>query len=690
MRPYSLLEGGTGVSMSIQYANERRSRVRWPYGVIALGALALANEACAQSAKAAVADADTVIVTGHLEETLPSELSRYGNRLTEVTPRQLEAGGFVDVSSALVMAVPGLYLAPRSGPFDYFDASLQGSRGSEILYLVDGVRISNRLYNSTPPLDTVPAYMLDRIEVLEGGQGLFYGTQAIAGVVNFVTRPFSDDPRGQLAIGGDTNNSWSASGWGSGSFRGNKLVAYASHDQSTGFQPFPTADYQPSSTDRHRGYRLDTFGLKYAYDLSPTLRFSSSYQHTEGFVDFARAVDAASAINQRNEEIATAKVDWMASEAFQVFLKGYWHDWESHYNQIDNDPVAGPTLVDDHEFWGFHDYGANAVAKISPHKGVETYLGYDFQTYGGRDDVLIIAQRNEHTHAVFAQLRLTPDLISRTHFAAGVRYNAPSDGVSATVWNVSGQFDLTNDLFVRASGGTSFRLPDAESLYANDPINNQEVGNPNLRPERSESVNGSLGGRVPLMDGVVNWELIGFLRDTKDLIDGSGATPDPNVSTFINVPGKVRVRGVEAAVDASLTPALSVKASYTHARAKADGSSQQFKAIPEDQAQGALDYHPTQYPFGGSVLINWVGSVFDIVSNGVGWVDHGHYVVVDLDAYVDFGPGRHHRLSARLENAFDQDYSTAVRSTIGDTGAPFVYHYRGTPRTFHVKYAYSF
>ena len=677
--------------MSMQFANESRSRVRWAYGVVALGALALANEAQAQPVKPAVADSESVVVTGRLEETLPSELSRYGNRLTEVTPRQLQAGGFVDVSSALVMAVPGLYLAPRSGPFDYFDASLQGSRSGEILYLVDGVRISNRLYNTTPPLDTVPAHMVDRIEVLEGGQGLFYGTQAIAGVINIVTKPFSDDLRGQLAIGGDTNNSWTASAWGSGSFRGNKLVAYASHDQSTGFQPFPDADYQPSGTDRHRGYRLDTFGLKYAYDLSPTLRFSSSYQHTEGFVDFARPVGVASAINQRNEEIATAKVDWTASDAFQVFLKGYWHDWESHFNEVDNDPVAGPTLVDDHEFWGFHDYGANAVAKISPRKGVETYLGYDFQSYGGRDDVLLIAQKNEHTHAVFAQLRLTPDLIARTHFAAGVRYNAPSDGESATVWNVSGQFDLTDDLFVRASGGTSFRLPDAESLYAIDPINNGEVGNPNLRPERSESVNGSVGGRLPLMDGAINWELIGFLRDTKDLIDLSGATPDPNVSTFINLPGKVRVRGVEAVVDAAITPDLSVKASYTHARARADGSSQQLTAIPEDQAQGVLDYHPTQTPFGGSVLVNWVGSVFDNVPSGIGRVDHGHYVVVDLNAYVEFGPGRHHRLSARLENAFDESYATAVRRAFDDVnGAPYAFHYRGTPRTLHLKYAYSF
>ncbi len=259
------------------------------------------------------------------------------------------------------------------------------------------------------------------------------------------------------------------------------------------------------------------------------------------------------------------------------------------------------------------------------------------------------------------------------------------------MWNVSGQLDVTDDLFVRATGGTSFRLPDAESLYAIDPINNGEVGNPNLKPERSESINGSIGGKAPLMDGAVNWELIGFLRDTKDLIDLSGATPDPNVSTFINLPGKVRVRGVEAVVNAAVTPEFSIRASYTHSRSKADGAPLQLTGIPEDQAQASLDYHPMHSPFGGSVLANWVGSVFDNVTSGIGRIDHGHYIVLDLNAYVDFGPGRHHRLSARLENAFDENYSTAVRRAFDDVnGNPYAFHYRGTPRTFHLKYAYSF
>ena len=130
-------------------------------------------------------DADEVVVTGErLEETIPQELERFGNRLEIVGNDDIELGGFNDLSQTLQMQVPAFYVAPKNGPFDYIQCSLQGSRCEDVLFLVDGVRIANRLYNTTSSLDTFPAHSVERVEVLYGGQGIFYGTQSVAGVVN--------------------------------------------------------------------------------------------------------------------------------------------------------------------------------------------------------------------------------------------------------------------------------------------------------------------------------------------------------------------------------------------------------------------------------------------------------------------------------------------------------------------------
>src|SRR5690606_20326232 len=128
----------------------------------------------------AASDIEEITITStRLEETIPLDLSRYGNQVEVITAEDITKRGFIDVTQTLQMLVPGLHIRPKNGPFDYFDASLQGSRNQDILWLIDGVRITNRLYNGTSPLDTVPAHMIERIEVLKGGQGIYYGTQSV-------------------------------------------------------------------------------------------------------------------------------------------------------------------------------------------------------------------------------------------------------------------------------------------------------------------------------------------------------------------------------------------------------------------------------------------------------------------------------------------------------------------------------
>ena len=117
-----------------------------------------------------------------LRENLATDLEEYGSRVEVVTAEQIQNGGFADASQALQMLVPGLTILPKNGAFDYVNASLLGGRKQDVIWLVDGVRISNRLYTTTTPLDTIPANMIERIEVIKGGQSLFYGTSAISGL----------------------------------------------------------------------------------------------------------------------------------------------------------------------------------------------------------------------------------------------------------------------------------------------------------------------------------------------------------------------------------------------------------------------------------------------------------------------------------------------------------------------------
>jgi vitamin B12 transporter len=552
---------------------------------------------------------------------------------------------------------------------------------------LDGVRINNRLYGGTTPLDTLPSSMVERIEVLEGPQALFYGTESIAGAVNVITKDFSDAPSGAFTVGGDTNESWHVDGFFSDAVRNDHFVVYGSRDVSQGFQPFPTADYQPSATDRKRAYNVLTVGAKDYYDFTNDLRLTVSEQHTKGRLDFARPQLVAKAYNDRDEDIATAKLDYTPSDTLQLFLKGYYHSWRSHYTEFDNSLTTPGTLniIENNGPWGYTDAGASTLVKYQPIAPLNAYLGYDFQTYSGSDAILVITQHSESVNAVFGELATTQAFLPNVTLAAGFRYNAPSFGQSATVWNVSGRWNFTPDFFMKAMVGTAFRLPTAEELFANDP--NDERGDPSLRPETSENANISIGGRVFGTDKI-HWEAIGFFRNVTNLIDFQSFDTTTNQAVFGNVPGTVRVRGGEFILEGAATSALSGSLSYTYSSAT-EGNGQQISEIPLSLAKASIDYHPADKPFGLSASFNYVG---DVYNNPAGpFVQYGDYLVVNASGRVFLDASRHHRIDLGINNLLDKRYASSLTEGVSDTtGNAYTVPNLGQPRTFIARYTYNF
>jgi vitamin B12 transporter len=667
-------------------------------GLLAVaGSPALAQASSAQSASAqssspggpSAHDLDTVVVVGHnLEETLPQELARYGHAVETITAERIEAAGYIDVSSALQYEVPGLYVSPGSGAYDYVDVSLQGSRTGDVLWLIDGVRINNRIFNSTSP-DTLPASAVERIEVLKGGESLFYGTQAVAGAINIVTRAYTDTPGGQVGLGYDSNDGTRIHVSGHGQVGRHRFLGYASRDAGDGYRQFD--HYEPSATDRDRSYTVSNVGLKYGNDLTDKLKLDLFYHHTEALLDNNAPSRTRRSYNDRDEDVASLRLAYAASSRVQYFLKAYLHDWDTTYANIQNRPLTGEELViyPPGTYWGFRDYGVNGLARIAPGGRFEYHVGYDYQNYRARDDVFPIAGDTETVNAVFGHVRSAPGAFGRLATAAGVRYNRGSGGKDATVWNLSGRFDVSPALYIEGLASTAFLLPSAEQLYYVGYPPDDYVGNPLLQPEESVNLNLSLGGRVGTGAQAWGWKLTGFARDIDHLIDIGYDDPDYPNGRYGNVAGKVTVRGAEAAVVAPLGQDLRLEGSYTWTRSRDEGSDLQRQRTPVRFAKAKLEYAPDA-PFGASVAVHWTGDVYQTVA-GYGRRNYGGQAVTDLAAHAWLDAARRHRINLRLENAFDRDYATRLSRTNLDSGTGFALVRRlGVPRTLHVNYSYTF
>jgi vitamin B12 transporter len=306
--------------------------------------------------------------------------------------------------------------------------------------------------------------------------------------------------------------------------------------------------------------------------------------------------------------------------------------------------------------------------------------GYDFQKYNGMDDVFLIAPTSEHVHAPFAQVKFDSGLVS---LSAGVRHNAPSDGQSKTVWNVTGRAGGDEGLYARGQVGTSFRLPDAYELYVIDPC--CETGNPNLVGEESFNIEGGLGFQRRNFSA----ELIGFHRKVENLIGITYDLPAYPDGFLINTPDAVKVWGGEAIVNAEFNDVIGVTVDYTHTKAQRVGVDEQLVNIPKDLLKVILRAQSTNGRFGGAVSVNYVGNIYSNVAS-VGRLEHGNYAVVDVSVYAHLDREQRHRIGLRLENALDADYDTRLTRVREDvTNASYAAGFRGTPMTLHATYSVS-
>lgn len=678
--------------MSVEPSNKLKTAIMLAMGLSFVSGV-LPNQAV-------TAEIEEIVITGaRIEESIPQDLSRYGSRVEVITAEEIAQNGFIDVMQTIQMMVPGLHIRPKNGQFDYFDASLQGSRTQEILWLIDGVRITNRLYNGTSPLDTVPAHMIERIEVLKGGQGIFYGTQSVGGVVNVITKSFQNEYDGAVGVGLNSNSGYNLNGYLRGGNDAHQFVAYASKDEADGYQPYRDADIQTSAVDRERGYDVNMVGLKYGWNINNDSRLSIQYQYTENELDFLRPFLNVSTVNEREEDIITLKYDLQVNDNIGLFVKAYQHNWDTNYTRIYNSLDANGNvtgalnIINNGSYWGYEDYGLNAMAKLNFGGGFEYVVGLDHQNFSGADDVWRIGDQEEEVNAVFAQIRTTEDLFANSMLALGIRSNDASNSDVSNVWNISGKHNVTDNLYLNANIGTSFRLPDAEALFLNEyyDVDNDgipdggyfAIGNPNLKPEKSRNINIGLGGN---MNGL-SYEVIAFRRTITDYIDSYVPLTIGGVvgESFINSNDEVKVKGYELITAYAFNNSLGMRFSYNNTESELNNNGTQLRGIPEDEIKLGFNYDHQSTPFGAALNLNHVGDF-----NARQGVSRGNYTVIDLSGYYNFGNEQQHQFVARIENLTDKVYATRVDSAVFDTGGSYIYDNLGMERTLHLSYSYNF
>lgn len=454
---------------------------------------------------------DTAVVTGSYEP-VPLEES---NRSIDVF--DLTAGArLLSCSVADFLRLdPALDVQARTPDLIQADLSIQGGNFGSVLVLLNGMRINDPQtghFNLDIP---VPLDAIGRIEVLKGSGSAIYGSDAVDGVVNVITRsPESTDFRLRTAVGNFGTNQQS----GALTLVESSVTEQLSfsRDFSTGFMP--DRDYRNLSlaSITHWRTRLGATDLLLAGDDRPygADQFYAAYPSWERTRSWYASV--------RQELGENTEVDFSFRRHTDLFV-------------LFRDNPAAYTNRHIDKSW---DAAVRRHNRVSPN----ITLSYGMEGYHDSIDSNNLGDRNRSRGAGYAAIdiralrRFSITLGAREEVFTGLTHEfSPTAAVG--YW-------LSQHFKLRASASHAYRLPSYTELYYNDP---QNIGNVNLRPEQAWNYDAGLDWNA---SSRLRGEIEVFNRRERDGIDYVRASPADlwQAANFDNL----NFTGVEASVVATL------------------------------------------------------------------------------------------------------------------------------------------
>lgn len=234
----------------------------------------------------------------------------------------------------------------------------------------------------------------------------------------------------------------------------------------------------------------------------------------------------------------------------------------------------------------------------------------------------------------------------RLNAGLAIRHDQNKRFRNATTWRLTTRYDLTPETRLRAAAGTGIKAPSNFELFGFNP--NTFVGNPNLKAERSESV--ELGLDQSLLDGALVVGLTGF---NSRLTDEIYTVFSPTwVSSPANRTTRSTQKGAELTVAARLSPQWALDLAYTQLKAR-ENRVREIRR-PNQTGSATLSWRASDDRAGAYLNARYNGSMTDTDFAAGRTVTLKAYTLVNLGG--DVAVGEHLSLYGRMENATDERY----------------------------------
>lgn len=650
--------------------SERFFAVVLTFAVMVLGT---SQHAPAQEAESGAESLYPEVVVSASRVPLPAREA--GSAVSVIDEEALEERQ-VRIVSDVLRDVPGVAVN-RSGTVGALtQVRIRGAEGNHTLVLIDGIEVNNPAGDSEFQFQNLLNAGLARIEVLRGPQSALWGSDAIGGVINVVTkqprRGWEFTARGE---GGsfDTTDGLGHLGYGGERF----YVSGTINRYDTG--GISIADEDAGNTEED-AYENLTGRVKAGLSLAPNFELEFVGMRVDSELDNDDSAPVVNIVDgdttsETDQRYALGKATWTT----------FGGAWEHIFRAARAD--------DETEF--FDGTGANTFSSHGSKEKLDYQTNILFETpsFAQAKHTLTFAAEREvdeqFTDSAFSgpltvsienygyvgEYRLA--LWDRLFLSAALRFDDNDELFDdAVTWRGTATYDAKPwGLRFHGSVGSGVKNPTLFQLFGSTP---GFAGNPNLTPEKAVGLD--LGIEKTFLGGRMKLDATVFANWIEDLITGSG-------NTAVNLDGTSRTRGLELTLAAEPREDLRLDASYTYLHAE-DSEGKQLIRRPRHIAAANTRYRFEIWnrPATLNLGVRYNGPQTDTVFTSFFPVETE---TVELDGYTLVNAGLIWQLTDRLqvfargENLLDADYQevfgfgtpgiaafAGLKLALGGTGAP--------------------
>jgi outer membrane receptor for ferrienterochelin and colicins len=492
---------------------------------------------------------DEVIVTGQYK---PQSLKNSVYQVRTISKERIQKQGAINLQTVLNNELNIRF--SQDVATGGADITMMGLKGQNVKILIDGLPVTGRQGTSNEiNINQIDINTIERIEIVEGPMAVIYGSDALAGVINIITKKAAPEKFTVTArLHEETVGKEYAIQQGIHNQYIGATARIKNWELGGGFGNNYFGGWKDTAVERelvwHKKDQLLANGF-IAYHkgkINMRYRIDGLDEVITNPGNFLNAQLASGDTLAYDQEYLTQRLmhqlqgTYTANNNFNVLLQSSYSNYSRQVfsttvsKKTDNirlNTAAGAQSIVD-----FTGFTFRTLVNYRLSNKVALQPGVDINTDRGEGDKLNNGNNVINDYAFFITSEITPS--AKINIRPGIRviknsvYNAPP-----VIPSVNAKFAVTKNIDARLAYAKGFRSPSIRELYFNFfDASHQIIGNPNLKAETSHSFTGSLNfKKVSAKQVVYTTVLSGFYNAVKNLID-YGVSPDnPNNFTLLNV-----------------------------------------------------------------------------------------------------------------------------------------------------------